>query len=81
MFSKKVAVLTLAGVSIAIVLAATFSPQPSSWISSVLELIFESSNVFFSGVGRVLPGFNGILFGRQSKTVEAHGMKYIELIS
>lgn len=37
MFSKKVAVLTLAGFSIAIVIAATFSPQPSSWISSVLE--------------------------------------------
>ena len=58
--------------------AGAYFPVPIKTKTNFIQLFFKSCNIFFGGIGRVLPGFNGILFGRQTKAVKAHRMQYIK---
>src|SRR5205814_6140515 len=46
-----------------------------------LNLALKGGDILFGGLARMLAGFDGVLFGRQPKSIPSHWMKHMQALS
>lgn len=57
--------------------AGTYLAVPIEGETDFIELFAEAFDIRFGGNGGVLSGLDGVLFGRKSKRIVAHRVKYV----